>query len=234
MKKRATHYWTLPEIRILLDHYEQKGPDYCAAVLQAKGFHRSVHSTNQKANKIGLHYKGPALGRFKKGHIPPNKGRKMSPEQYEMLRNTMFKPGARPDNRVPIGQETIRSDGYTYVKVAEKVWRFKHILLWEKFFGPVPEGHIISFRDGNPQNFDVSNLECITRKESLSRNRFGAGPSEYSLISGRAARMRLKARGIGRRAIRANPELLELAKSETLLKLKTRKRHGHHSNNTPA
>lgn len=93
-KKRTSAHWTNPEIRILLDYYEQKGPDF------------------------GLRYKGPAIGRFQKGHIPRNKGKKMSAEQYEKTKATMFKHGDRPENRMPIGHETTRADGYTYVKQA--------------------------------------------------------------------------------------------------------------------
>jgi len=221
-KKRTSATWTDPEIRVLLDHYEQKGPDFCAQVLQAKGFPRSAVAALTKGRKIGLRYKGPAIGRFIQGQVPPNKGRKMSPEVYEKTKRTMFKPGARPENRVPIGHETMRGDGYTYVKIAEKTWKFKHVLIWEAHHGPVPAAHIIVFRDGNPNNFNLDNLECITRKEHVYRNRHGAGPSSYSLLSGRAAKMRLRKRGIPAKAIRQNPEILEMSKAETLLKLKKR------------
>lgn len=219
-------YWTKEEEALLLKYYVNKGPNWCATALKAKGLERTNVAVENKAHKMGLYYCGEPLSRFKPGHTSANKGKKMSAKQYEACKATMFKPGDRPENRVPIGHETIRSDGYTYVKVAEKKWVFKHRLIWESHHGPLPAGYIIAFRDGNPNNFSIDNLEAITRKENVKRNRWGAGPSQYSLLSGRAARIRLKKRGIGRKAIRDNPQLLDLAKAETLLKLKNRKRHG--------
>ena len=44
-------------------------------------------------------------GHFQKGHVPRNKGKKMSAEQYEKACHTMFKKGNVPGNRVPIGTE---------------------------------------------------------------------------------------------------------------------------------
>ncbi len=231
-RKKNIHphrYWTKQEEALLLKYYVNKGPDWCATALSAKGLDRTKVAVENRAHKMGLYYCGEPIGRYKKGHVPASKGKKMSAEQYKRCKATMFKPGDRPENRVPIGHETIRNDGYTYVKVAEKKWVFKHRMLWEKHNGPVPAGHIVAFRDGNPHNFLLDNLELITRKENVRRNRWGAGPSQYSLISGRAAHMRLRKRGIGRKAVRDNPQLLDLAKAETLLKLKTRKRHGNHS-----
>ena len=37
-KKRTSDTWDNQEIRILLDHYEKEGPDFCAQVLQAAGY----------------------------------------------------------------------------------------------------------------------------------------------------------------------------------------------------
>lgn len=38
----------------------------------------------------------------------------------------------------------------------------KHQLIWEKYNGPIPEGMVITFLDGNKQNFDINNLMAIT------------------------------------------------------------------------
>ena len=226
-KKKKSKPWTLQEIRVLLDHYQQRGPDYCAQVLQALGYDRSVVATNQKGIKIGLRYKGPRLGCFKKGSTPPNKGKKMTARQYKASSATMFKKGQECRNKLAIGTERYRkSHDYWFVKVAEpNKWMLKHRFLWEQKNGPTPPGHIVVFRDGNPHNFQESNLELISLKENVRRNRWGSGPSDYSLLSGRAARIRLNKRGVSDKIINQNPDLLAAAQAETLLKLKTRQRH---------
>ena len=60
------------------------------------------------------------------------------------------------------------------IKVAEpNKWRFKHILEWEKHNGKVPDGCMISFKDGNHYNCSIENLMCITMTENAILNRQG-------------------------------------------------------------
>jgi hypothetical protein len=228
MSRRSTpaKRWTEQELKILFEHYEAQGPQFCSELLSTLGFSRSRSACGQTGRLCGLVYQGEKKGCFRPGQAPPNKGRKMSPEVYRKAAPTMFQPGTRRgaanNNYVPIGHETMRSDDYWWVKIAEKKWELKHRLLWEKHNGPIPPGMLIIFRDGNPHNFSLDNLEMITRKELCTRNRWGSGPQEYSLISGRAAMARLNKKGITDKTIRQNPQLLELSKAETLLKLKIR------------
>jgi hypothetical protein len=42
--------------------------------------------------------------------------------------------------------------------------------VWEKLNGPVPEGYCIYRTDGDPDNNDPSNLECIPKKDIVKRN----------------------------------------------------------------
>ena len=52
------------------------------------------------------------------------------------------------------GTEVMTTDGYLKIKIAEpNVWRFKHIIEWEKYHGEVPEGMLISFKDGDGSGF---------------------------------------------------------------------------------
>jgi hypothetical protein len=65
----------------------------------------------------------------------------------------------------PIGARRIEN-GYTLIKTAyPNVWEKKHILIWEKANGPVPEGHVIMFADRNRRNFRLDNLLPVSRKE---------------------------------------------------------------------
>lgn len=228
MKKQVK--WTVEEYTVLYEFCEEKGPAFCLQVLHAKGFfHRTESAVTNACLLLNLKYNGPKLGCYKKGDIPANKGKTLTPEIKAKSSATWFKKGTRMgaanNNYVPIGHESIRADGYTWVKVSEGKWEQKHRILYLKEFGSIPDGHLVVFRDGNPHNFLLENLEAITKKELCWRNRWGSGPSQFSLISGRAASVRLNKMGFGDRAIKANPQLLELAKAETLLKLQSRNRH---------
>lgn len=110
-------------------------------------------------------------GRYEKGHVPNNKGKKMSKEQYGKCKRTMFRKGNIPHNHRPIGSERINVCGYTEVKVEEpNKWRPKHQVVWEREYGKIPKQHVIIFADGNKQNFDLDNLVCVSRQELVRLN----------------------------------------------------------------
>ena len=101
--------------------------------------------------------------RFKKGHVPDNKGKKMAPEVYAKCAPTMFKKGNVPYCKMPVGTEVVKSDGYLWVKIAEpRKWKQKHRLLWEAEHGPVPKGHKLLFADQNRMNVSLDNLILVT------------------------------------------------------------------------
>lgn len=58
--------------------------------------------------------------RFQKGHEPVNKGKKMSPEQYEKSKATMFKKGNVPKNHMEVGEYTHTKDGYLIVAIRKR------------------------------------------------------------------------------------------------------------------
>lgn len=111
--------------------------------------------------------------RFSKGHVPTNKGKKGI--SHPGMEATQFKKGQMPHNYKPIGSERINGDGYVDIKIqdgkAQKNWRGKHILIWEKHHGqPVPEGHAVIFGDGNRRNFDPDNLILVSREQLVRMN----------------------------------------------------------------
>lgn len=113
-------------------------------------------------------------GRFEKGHIPFNKGRKMPAEVYAKAAPTMFKKGQLPALTRPIGAERWRDDGYLWVKVAHpNKWRQKHRVIWEAANGPIMPGYKIIFTDGNRSNFDINNLICVSAAELVRLNQKG-------------------------------------------------------------
>lgn len=114
--------------------------------------------------------------RFKKGTVPPNKGKKMSAEQYEKRKGTMFKKGHGPQNYRPVGSERINVDGYIEIKVKDPgTWKLKHRVIWEEHNGEIPQGEIVIFRDNNPLNCTIDNLMLISKGENVRVNAMGGG-----------------------------------------------------------
>lgn len=78
--------------------------------------------------------------------------------------------GGRP--RAPLYSERASKDGYIVVKVREESrvpmakdnWVLKHVWVYERTHGTVPEGHVVYFADGNNRNFDPDNLVAVPRR----------------------------------------------------------------------
>lgn len=114
-------------------------------------------------------------GTFPKGHIPFNKGKKMSAETYAKLRSTMFQKGNITYNTREIGSIRYDKDGYKKIKVSDDKkgkanWQLYHRYIFEKEFGKVPKGYAVIFADGNKYNFDLDNLVLVSRNELARLN----------------------------------------------------------------
>lgn len=132
-------------------------------------------SVNQIKKYIGRHKLNTGrTGCFEKGHIPFNKGEKMSHETYKKCAATMFKKGNVPKNHRPVGSERITRDGYVEIKIAEpRKWALKHRYIWEQANGEIPEKHIIIFRDNDKTNVSLDNLMMIPRSINAVINHGG-------------------------------------------------------------
>lgn len=112
--------------------------------------------------------------RFKMGHLSHNKGKRledfMSPEGIEKFKSTSFKPGHTPSNSKYDGHQRITKDGYIEVRVCKGNYQLKQRLVWQQNNGPIPKGHVVTFKDGNKQNTALSNLKLITMKQNMLNN----------------------------------------------------------------
>lgn len=134
--------------------------------------------------------------KFKKGNRPVNKG---TTGMFNVGGNIgSFSRGHRPDNWCPIGTETESKDGYVYVKIADKYkgkkkdnWKAKHILIYEKAHGPIPEGYKCAFLDGDRRNYDLDNLVLVSKAESayMARNRLYTDDKELTRTGVALARL---------------------------------------------
>lgn len=133
-------------------------------------------SISNRKTRIGAK-SGIVGGRFEKGHVPANKGKKgsMTKEQYEKCKKTMFKKGHIPANRKPIGSERYNNRDGILVKVQDghlqKNWMPKSRYIYEQKYGKIPAGHKVIFADGNKLNFDIDNLILVSDSEELIMNR---------------------------------------------------------------
>ena len=157
--------------------------------ISSKAFHVGLKRSDafMKTAQSGRIRKGERIGigtEFKKGLIPLNKGKKqtdfMSEEGIKKTIATRFKKGASPHNTVAIGFERVTKDGYVEVKVREskinsknKNFELKQRIIYQKHYGPIPEGMIVEFVDRDKMNFEPSNLVLKTRRENMMENSFG-------------------------------------------------------------
>ena len=172
--------WTKEEINILLRDYQD--PNIFSADI-AKRLDRTLSQVYYKARtmglkaplerirlagKLGTNHPNAVAHRFKKGSIPPNKGKKMSPEVYEKVKETMFKKGKSPVNHREVGSERINVDGYIEIKVAEpNRWKLKHRIIWEQVNGEIPKGYNEQFKNHNPKDCRIENLYLICRADQM-------------------------------------------------------------------
>ena len=121
--------------------------------------------------------------RYTKGCIPSNKGKKMSDEVYQKVKNTMFKKGHLSHNAYHDWHEVLRKDkcgkDYLMIKLpGERKLKYKHIWLYELKYGKVKKGFNVAFKDGNQLNCNIENLECISNAELMKRNTIHRFPKE--------------------------------------------------------
>lgn len=183
--------WTNKDDKLLRELYPKNFSQFIADKLD-----RSVNAIYTRAHLLGLKKTDEFIKialqreaeklrevgqntRFVKGIIPFNKGKKMSNEQYKLIKPTMFAQGHDPHNIKYDGHIRVcKKDGYHYVRVARAKYVLKHRHVYEQHHGKIPDGMIIIFVDGNKLNFDISNLRAITRQEHVNRNRVHNYPQE--------------------------------------------------------
>ena len=140
------------------------------AAILSKRFNREVTFYMLKGLMARNGIKTGRTGLFETGHSR-SKGRTMSAETREKLKDTFFKKGQRSHNWAPVGTEVFH-DGYMLVKVKDGPdlgqwdrWVFKHRLVWESAHGPIPKGGHVIFLDGDHRNCELSNLALVNNAE---------------------------------------------------------------------
>lgn len=133
----------------------------------------------------GRMQKGQCLSpktQFTKGQPSSRKGKKMkyrSEETEKKSSASRWKKGQKPPNTARNGEVRWREGvGYHFIRIAENQWVLYHRWLWEKHEGPIPEGHNVTFKDGNAKNCVFENLKCLSNTELMELNSIVRYPSE--------------------------------------------------------
>lgn len=178
-------YWTLEEIDLLRERYANIDNQTLGLLVG-----HTKKSVQKKASLLGLK-KSPEYLRelvnpaaFKSGHVSWNKGMAGCCHPLKDVPcHSRFRPGQlngrAAKNHKPIGAERkVKKEGYWKIKVSERCWRLKHHLLWEQTYGPIKKGMIVVFKNKNPDDIRIENLELISMQENALRNSIHRYPPE--------------------------------------------------------
>lgn len=196
MKHRTP--WTEDDLRQLRELYPDHKADHVA-----KQMGRTTRAVHQKAKQMSIGksdaFKKSFISgriqaasedprmvatRFQKGLVPWNKGVAGSVGHHDNCRKHQFKKGNVPSTWVPVGSYRINtSKGLPRLerKMNDKPgpnhvrWIPVSRLVWEQHHGPVPEKHIVIFKETRLattvlEEITVDKLLCITRAENAQRN----------------------------------------------------------------
>lgn len=124
---------------------------------------------------------------FSPGLIPHNKGREFRAGGRSA--ETQFKRGNTPHTWRPIGSTSTSRDGYLLRKVSDtgitrRDYALVHQLVWRMHGRAAPNHrtHALVFIDGNKRNFDINNLELVSRAELMRRNSVHNLPPEVAEV----------------------------------------------------
>lgn len=173
-KGAAQHKWTDAERARLAEIAPGRSHAEIRAIMTDEfGDHFGGTRITGALKRYGI--KTGRTGRFEKGNAGGFKSEEHRRAFMEAGRATRYRKGNMPDNAAdkPVGTERVDAkDGYVYVKVAERKtdpksahdnWRPKHHVVYERAYGPVPDGCNVVFADRDKRNFDPANLVAVPR-----------------------------------------------------------------------
>ena len=209
LKRMELEYWTDEQVQFLLEHYKIMGDVEIAEVFnqmyhKEKGWskkhvekkRRYLNLKRTEAQKKAIHKRNVKQGRFSESHWKRWAGRVTPLGETRVWRYENGKP-------------------LVVIRVEEG---FVHYApwLWKVAFGPVPDGHVVSFIDGNPLNVVEDNLTLLSREELMRNNSASKNMSDGWLaftITGRGRKQNPELFD----AIKENKQLLEVKRQQLLL-----------------
>lgn len=96
-----------------------------------------------------------------------------------------------PHPRQPVGT-VIERKGGMWIKIAEpRTWKQYSRYIWEKEFGEIPKGMIVSFKDSDYRNCSKENLMLISRLENALLNKCGMRSTSPEITQAKLATLRV-------------------------------------------
>ena len=217
---RRNHIWTKKEDAVLKKHFRKM---LYPEIAKMMGFTES--QVANRIQKLGIRLsekefeRRKKLRQFVKGQVCWSKGLKLPGRKN----GHTYKKGNVPGNTLYDGAVVLRkrnrpNANYLFIRIKKMKWILLHNYIWIKNHGPVPEGYVVRFKDGDHLNCNIENLELITRKENLLRN--NPGPKMDLVYSDRYIAARLKVMGKENQLgfIKEHPDLIEIKRQQLLLR----------------
>lgn len=211
--------WTTEETEFLRKNINRYTRKQLAQILN-----RSLGGTIKKITKLGIRLDPKVREQrlstnwFKKGMTPWNKG--------IYIRNspaTEFKKGNIPPQCKPVGTISLRrhkkrdTNDYLYIKLGKGYWKLYHHHIWETANGPVPDGYVLSFKNGNTMDVRLDNLELISKSERAERNLRTNVPAEKLTDRYVASTLKIKLRKYEKLPDELRP-VIEIKRKQLLLR----------------
>lgn len=167
MKQRKKHRYTREQKEYLRDICGDKSlREVHKMFLEKFGVSVTERSIRSVVNRNGWKFGRQGYAdTFRNGRTAWNKGL----NGLDLSRGKgQFKKGELSPKYKAIGSQTIRK-GVVWIKVGDPdVWIPKHLHVWRKIYGPIPEGHVIRFKDGNKMNVEKENLFMTPHRVCVS------------------------------------------------------------------
>ncbi|MCY3564661.1 MAG: HNH endonuclease [Gammaproteobacteria bacterium] len=172
----ASRLYSPEELAWLRAHYGGQTIDETAEAFNARFGRRLTRGQIKTANQIyrfGVAALPPQTAaqratRFAPGGVGGQVRTRHAPLYSERLREgvVMIKiPGPRPD-----AWQSLKRRGWG----KDSHWTPKARWVWTNERGPIPDGHVVAHKDGDPQNNDIGNLKLISRAALQALNRKSA------------------------------------------------------------
>lgn len=157
------HTWTDEQAQTYIENYRNMTYKRLAELINSKHqLNLTPHQVRHFGRKNNMTTSSKAH-HFKKGN-----------KLWVGGKNTQFKKG-HTYKEYPLGTEKENAEGYIIVKVSMTgsqydKWKPKHRLIYERFYGAIPNNYVVIFLDGNKRNFDIDNLRAISKKVNATMN----------------------------------------------------------------
>lgn len=145
---------------------------YCKA--HALGLHKSqAYMDSPAASRLRRGDNVGAAFRFRKGHVPANKGVKGISHPGSVA--TQFKKGRRPHTWTAIGHERVSKEGYLQRKLADtgvtrRDYVAVHHIVWREAGREIPPGFRLTFINRDKTDIRLDNLELVSVADMMKRN----------------------------------------------------------------